>query len=386
MSESTLVDPRPEPAPPEPAPPSPDDPPVAVDRPGRFFIPSLDGIRAAAIAVVFLSHVGLGTVVPGIFGVTVFFFLSGYLITTLLRMEVEQTGRVLFGQFYLRRTLRIFPPLYAVLAIVAVLTAAGLLGPPRWAGLGASAVYLSNYYLIGHGVAAMPPGTDVLWSLAIEEHFYLVFPLVYVGLRRAVPEPRRQAAWLLAGCAAVMAWRCWLTYHDPAGHHRALRVDHATDTRLDSMLFGCAMAIWGNPARDRPVWSERVLKLGLFPLGMAVLLVTLLVRSDGFRESIRFTLQGLALWPIFTAAILYPQWLPFAPLNWRPVRFVGAISYTLYLVHHVILELFTRHLAAPMPVRAGLTAVASVLVATASYYGLERPCARLRKRFSRVGA
>src|SRR5262249_59072136 len=88
-----------------------------------LYIPSLDGIRAGPVMVVFAGHAGLRGLIPGDFGVTVFFFLSGYLITTLLRMEHEQTGAISFRAFYLRRVLRIFPPFYLVLIVATLLTA-----------------------------------------------------------------------------------------------------------------------------------------------------------------------------------------------------------------------------------------------------------------------
>src|SRR5438132_14220471 len=85
-----------------------------------FYLPSLDGIRAAAVILVFVAHAGLKERIPGNFGVTVFFFLSGYLITTLLRIEHERTGGISLKMFYLRRTLRIFPPFYLVLLLATV--------------------------------------------------------------------------------------------------------------------------------------------------------------------------------------------------------------------------------------------------------------------------
>src|SRR5689334_10066848 len=88
---------------------------VAASKTDGFYIPSLDGIRAAAVGLVFLAHAGLNERVPGNFGVTVFFFLSGFLITTLLRMEFDKTGRISLKAFYPRRTLRILPPMYLVL-------------------------------------------------------------------------------------------------------------------------------------------------------------------------------------------------------------------------------------------------------------------------------
>src|SRR5205823_2329618 len=96
-----------------------------------FYIPSLDGIRAAAVMLVFVAHAGLNERVPGSFGVTAFFFLSGFLITTLLRMEFDRTGGVSLSAFYLRRSLRIFPPAYLVLFLATALNMASLMdGPP----------------------------------------------------------------------------------------------------------------------------------------------------------------------------------------------------------------------------------------------------------------
>ena len=111
-----------------------------------FLIPSLDGLRAVAILIVFLSHAGLSHIVPGLFGVTVFFFLSGYLITTLMRMECERTGGVNLRDFNLRRALRIFPPFYLVLAVITLLAASGAVeGGFSWAAMAAQAGFSSNF-------------------------------------------------------------------------------------------------------------------------------------------------------------------------------------------------------------------------------------------------
>ena len=127
-----------------------------------FHIPSLDGIRALSILIVFLSHAGLSHIVPGTFGVTVFFFLSGYLITTLLRREYEKHGRICFGFFYMRRAFRILPPLYLILATTVLLAVVGVLpgGVTKWNGVLAR-VFLANYY--GNQWRREPsPGTEVL--------------------------------------------------------------------------------------------------------------------------------------------------------------------------------------------------------------------------------
>ena len=145
---------------------------------GSFHIPSLDGMRALAVMIVFVGHAGLGHIVPGGFGVTVFFFLSGYLITTLLRREYESHGTISLAKFYLRRVYRIFPPLYLVLAILIALQVSGFLQREMsWTAVMAQVFHLTNYYLLAYpSVEAAPvvPHTVPFWSLAVEEHFYLL--------------------------------------------------------------------------------------------------------------------------------------------------------------------------------------------------------------------
>src|SRR3954471_18934201 len=129
---------------------------------GALSIPSLDGLRAVSFFLVFLGHAGLPYIpfaIPAGFGVTVFFFLSGYLITTLLRLEVEQHGRIDFKHFYLRRVLRIWPPFYLVLIAACLLTLAGALGGEIEApSVLAQALHYANYRMIGHTAKGMPPG------------------------------------------------------------------------------------------------------------------------------------------------------------------------------------------------------------------------------------
>ena len=153
-----------------------------------FVIPSLDGIRALAVGLVFAAHAGAGNISPGPLGVTIFFFLSGYLITTLLRMEFEKTGSISLRNFYLRRAFRILPPLYLVLAAAYGLTLLGLLGAQKLR-LGAclsQVFFFRDYQILSSGwdgsQTGRPLGTGSLWSLAVEEHFYILFPLCYLVL------------------------------------------------------------------------------------------------------------------------------------------------------------------------------------------------------------
>lgn len=352
-------------------------------------IPSLDGFRAVAIVIVFLSHAGLRDIVPGTFGVTVFFFLSGYLITTLLRQEWGKNGRISLRQFYLRRVLRIFPPLYLSLAWASIVTLVGLLPAVlTWKAFAAQAFFLANYYKIYWAGYGMPPGMLVLWSLAVEEHFYLGFPLLFAVMQRLRVAPARQAVALLALSLVVLAWRYALvrvlgvnvsgaSQGWEAGWHR---LAEATDTRLDSILFGCILAIWGNPVLGGNRLSERTWKRVFVPLGVAGLLFSFVYREPEFRETARYTVQGLALMPIFVAAIRYPGWWLFRPLNWRWVAHVGAVSYTFYLIHDTFLETATHWIGRPTVVGAVLALAVTLAFCELSYRFVEQPIAALRRR------
>src|ERR1035437_410577 len=128
-----------------------------------FSIPSLDGIRAISFLIVFVSHDHFDKIVPGLFGVAAFFFLSCYLITTLMRLEIETTGKIAIGQFYLRRAFRIFPPFYLVLALIVLVVNAGWLpGSFNSGDLAASVLYLTNYWNIFVHPINMP-GFDIFW-------------------------------------------------------------------------------------------------------------------------------------------------------------------------------------------------------------------------------
>jgi len=346
----------------------------------RLSIPSLDGIRALAWGVVFFSHAVPAIHFPGQFGVTVFFFLSGYLITTLMRVEHEDSGGVDLRAFYLRRALRILPPFYIVLGVAIAFALLGVTDArPSPAALGALALHYVNYHVTAlGGWQDLPTGTAVYWSLAVEEHFYLLFPWLFLLLQRRLRGGRTRAFALLGLCALVLAWRSWLVFAENASQ---LRTFVATDTRVDSLLFGCVLALYGNPALD-PLGAvpERVWKWALFPLGLAGLLVSFALGGQlEFRESVRYTIQGILLIPVFVTVVRWPTWLPVRFLNHPAVKFVGVLSYSLYLLHMVVigaLEHYGVH-GVWLPVAAlALCLAGSFLL----HVSVERPLARVRKQ------
>jgi peptidoglycan/LPS O-acetylase OafA/YrhL len=239
-------------------------------------IPSMDGLRALSFFIVFVAHAGLGSYVPGGFGVTIFFFLSGFLITTLMRVEYERLQALNVRHFWVRRLLRIWPPFYLVLLTG---IAAALIFEPGSLSIGAvraQLLHFANYCTVWHGFNGEPDGTGVYWSLAVEEHFYLVFPWIYLAMQRAGMTQRNQALLLWGLCGAVLLWRIVLVaiYHAPSD-----RTYMATDTRIDSILFGCALAVWNNPVIDPAAVRDSTLKYRLLPLALLTLGACIAIRS-----------------------------------------------------------------------------------------------------------
>lgn len=328
-------------------------------------IPALDGLRASAIIIVMCSHVGLQRIVPGQFGVTLFFFLSGYLITTLLRQEIEQHGRIDFRRFYLRRVVRILPPMYITIAFFLVLSLVGLIHPLSWRGLPFDILFLSNYF----PVSGMPIG---LWSLAVEEHFYMGFPLIMGLLAKRVSFARCAA--IFAGlCMLVLAVRLWEV-------HRLTNfqgVNFWTHTRIDSILFGSILALWNNPVAD----DTKVVPSGLagYVVAAALLVPTFVIRDEAFRQTYRYTLQGCGLLVLFNTLIRDRGWAARA-LNNKVTKQVAILSYTLYLVHSGLILMFAPD-DGTHPVMATLAAFAlAVGYAALMHRWVERPLNRWRRQ------
>ena len=239
-----------------------------------FYIPSLDGMRALAFLTVFFSHAGLGHLIPGGLGVTVFFFISGYLITSLLRREHEATQTINFKYFFLRRIFRIWPAFYLVLFLGAGLTMLGLLqGEIKPLAFLSQCLHITNYYAIYFGDVGITAGSGVYWSLGVEEHFYIAFPALYILLLKMKASPKQQMLVFLGLCAVVLIWRCTLVFGMGASE---FRTNYASDTRIDSLLFGCALAVYANPMFESPLFSERTIKYCLLPVGLGLLAFSLL--------------------------------------------------------------------------------------------------------------
>ncbi|XUM21782.1 acyltransferase family protein [Bradyrhizobium oligotrophicum S58] len=350
-------------------------------------IPSLDGIRALSVLIVVLGHSGLQAMVPGGLGVTIFFFLSGFLISTLMLAEHERTGTLDVPSFYARRVFRLMPPLLLSLAIAYGLTAAGLLdGGMTAKGLAAQVLYFANYYgLFFDPGNTVPDGTGILWSLAVEEHFYIVYPLLMTLLLGSALRPRSIGALLGIVCLGVLAWRVHLV-HAPGFFSD--RTYYASDTRIDSIAYGCILALVMNPVRQRSSSGRMsAAQWALLAGAVAALLVSLVYRDPVFRETARYSLQGLALMPLFYFAVRFADAPLFRPLNRSWVMTLGIYSYAIYLIHNVVIRTIDKNLpaiAAKPYLLFPLALLISVIYAAAIERFIEPYFRRLRHKFRPV--
>lgn len=347
---------------------------------GRITMPhmtALDGLRALAIIMVYLSHSGLGGVVPGGLGVTIFFFLSGFLITSLLRVEFLSSETVSFRDFYVRRALRIIPPLWLSMAFIACLVVAGIAsGTPDTLGVLAQALFGINYAeaLAGaQGLPGMP-----LWSLAVEEHFYFVFPLVFLLMVRRT-DFAGVAKYCAAACAVVLMIRCYYVF----ALGDAYNTYFFTHTRIDSILFGCILAMWQNPVLDEGAWRPDRRHVAL---ALAALVGTIAIRSPFFRETIRYSIQGVSLFVLFSAA-LWSTGAARRVLAHPVLRRIGLYSYTIYLVHFCFLLILARYVTNGSMIAAGALGILPTWAYAAGMYRfVERPLAAWRRRMNAYDA
>lgn len=300
--------------------------------------PSLDGLRAIAVTAVVLYHADISWMPGGFLGVEVFFVVSGFLITALLIDERHHTGTVSLRQFWTRRARRLLPALYLLLIVVSVASmivyrdAAGRMGGDVLAAI----FYVSNWWQIYlqesyFAQAGRPPLLQHLWSLAIEEQFYVVFPALFVfGMARA---GRKRMSWILGGLAVLSA--VWMAvrfkeFTDPSA------IYYSTFTRASGLLVGALLAVLWAPWRTRGSAGAGAGR-ALDGAGVAGLVVIgwFFWRVNAFDPFIyrggMFLLDLVCL--VVIAVLVHPASSLHKVLGIAPLRWLGVRSYSIYLWH-----------------------------------------------------
>jgi peptidoglycan/LPS O-acetylase OafA/YrhL len=377
------------------------------------YVPALDGMRAVAITLVVLFHYPWANtpVNPyhgGFLGVDVFFVLSGFLITTLLLEEHRGHGRVSLRGFYARRARRLLPAL-AVLFVIAVAAHFGATTPnlrPSTTGLFGMAFYMANWVQIWRNdpLGGMFGHT---WSLAIEEQFYLVFPLLLLGLLRVGLRRIGLVLALVAGALASWSWRAALWHSHPtklafvdfyaAITGRVLPATNpfrswnrwyfGTDTRADALLIGCAVAaLFVHLARRPP--SARVARVAaivvVVPAVVAGVVVAKAAILDGWVPDWGLFLLECSVGLTVLGVVLSPSGLLTRVLSFRPFVWIGRRSYAIYLFHLVVFEVFPTsrtHLSSTF--QFWFLMAMTLVAAEISWRLVESPFMKGRRRFER---
>ncbi|ATF12124.1 acetyltransferase [Brevibacillus brevis X23] len=347
---------------------------------GRY-MPGLDGLRALAVLAVIVYHLNGNWAPGGLLGVGVFFVLSGYLITDILIAQWKKDGKIDWKDFWLRRVRRLMPALLVTIAVVMVwitLLDRSQLAPLREEVL-STLLYVNNWWRIFHEVSYFssfgPPSPfGHFWSLAVEEQFYLLWPLLLViGLHFS---PRRwRLLGLTFGLALISALAMALLYEpgtDPS------RVYYGTDTRAFALLIGAALAmIW--PSRNLSVKAAPQARLLIDCFGAAglVTIVVMIWQTDPYDSFLYrggFVLLSVAT-AVVVAALVHPVSRLGKVLGWKPLRWFGVRSYGIYLWHYPVIVLTSPvvNTGGTSIVRSILQVIASVVLAALSWRFIEEP-------------
>ncbi|MBC1701007.1 acetyltransferase [Listeria welshimeri] len=347
----------------------------------RKYVPSIDGLRALAVIAVIAYHLNFSWAKGGFIGVDIFFVLSGYLITNILLTQWEKNQTLQLKQFWLRRFRRLIPAAYVMIVVVvifSVLFHSEILKNLRGDAI-ASFFYVSNWWFIFHNVSyfdsfGMPSPLKNLWSLAIEEQFYLIWPVFLLVFLRWVKNPKLLLK-IVIGLGLLSA--IWMTILYVPGTDPS-RVYYGTDTRLFDLLSGCALAfVWpfNRLSPNIPKRSKAALNIAGTISILFFFLITALVSEYQpflYRGGLLFVaIMGV----VMIATIAHPASYLSKIFSFKPLRWIGTRSYGIYLWHYPIITLTTPVLEIGQPSiwRSILQVVATFIIAELSFRYIETP-------------
>ena len=319
-------------------------------------LPGLDGIRAISITLVLVGHLLISAGEKwrqGAFGVDIFFVLSGYLITWVLLGDERRSGKIGLKDFYVRRALRILPPALTYLGAIVFMSLCGWVAV-SWRELGAALFFVRN-------MVNLPGPTGHYWTLSVEEQFYLLWPVL---LACASPRIRLKLATSLLASAVV--WRL-VAFHWVRSE--AILRNTRFDVRCAPLLIGCVLALARNDEGVSRFLRNKVMQSYWILVPLIAAIIPCVQTERGYL----FAYLGIAV--IINDSVDHPRrWA--GALNWPPIEWVGRLSYSIYIWQQIFCFKSPLGWLGHFPQNLIATLVMSCL----SYYLIEQPFARIRKR------
>ncbi|HEX3626111.1 MAG TPA: acyltransferase [Verrucomicrobiae bacterium] len=347
------------------------------------YVRSLDGIRGVGMVVVCLGHLSIMSYNAGFIAVEAFFVLSGFLITWLLLREWNDSGAINFKDFYYRRALRLLPTLVVMLLCFAVYTC--MANPPKRIGRDFQYISEALFYWTNWGqIWGLGERLNFLaqtWSLSIEEQFYILWPPILLLLLRRTASKRSLLWWTVLVALCLAFTRVIYVELGTPTWNNYWRLARGLDTRADSLLVGCAIAL---AISERMLPRRRWLEWALFVAAAFSIYGLVWLARHELLDPWMYEV-GWLLASVFSAIlIVHLVYSPEGIIHWilgsRPLVYLGVISYGFYVWHFPIFRIMQVY----FPHNWRLIAVPVAAVATMfSYYVVERPCLRLKRKFNR---
>jgi peptidoglycan/LPS O-acetylase OafA/YrhL len=352
--------------------------------------PELDGLRGISILLVYIHHLYHPLMPGGFLGVDIFFVLSGFLITSLLVEEWNREGSISLKDFYIRRVLRLMPAVFTLILVIggfALIFLDKKTAIETYQGIWLTLSYASNWLYAFHYFSANNP-LGITWSLAIEEQFYLTWPLLLI-LALKFKLQRRWVLYILALIIAIIPLHRKILVEQGA---TVLRLYYASDTRADALLIGCLVGLlvsWNLLPHHRRLEIPMKSLAAVVVIFLGYLVGTefwedlMLYQRGGYLSSGGYTLVALSIGLILTVVIIWPPKFALLILKFAPLVWIGRISYGLYLWHWPVrLFIYQKKIMPASTEQLVAVVVLSLLLPALSYHFVEKPFLRLKKRFS----